>query len=204
MRYMFLAVLVAAVGGFTLASCGNSSKHGDMGADMAGAGGSTDMAVAKLNCLGVGYCIYQCVSGGQGDFQGCYNMCNKQAKPGSAMKWANAFVCGQDYCWPPSDMMGKCVPVDIPPGEPGYVDPGQPGYPAQLLCDAGQTYDQCKNATTGQCISCIENARNIVYADFSVGPPAGPPTGMCPDPTSPDCKGGAMCMTVMNTCLGDM
>lgn len=192
MRHTFLALALAAVGGFAVASCGSSSKGGgDMGTD-GGGGGAQDMAVAKLNCLQVGGCVSQCVFNQMGDIVACYNMCQKQAKAGSAQKWASAFSCGQDYCFPPSDMLGKCVEVMGPTSN----DP-------PLLCDQGQTYDQCKNATMGTCISCIENARNIIYADFSTNPP-GPPTGMCPDPNSPDCKGGSMCTTLFNTCLADM
>lgn len=189
MRYSFLAlVVVAAVGGFTLASCGNKGSGGpDMGPDMATAP-VPDMAAAKLNCLGFGYCMLQC---GQLS-QACFDMCAKTAKAGSALKWNNAFNCGQDYCNPQTDMIGKCVQVKDPAGN-------GPTY----LCDPGQTYDQCRTATTpGVCINCIANARNLIWRDDSTNP-AGPPTGMCPDPASPDCKGGAMCSSVMNLCISD-
>ena len=199
MRYSFLAlVAVAAVGGFALASCGSKSGgNGDMGADMAGGGGVVDMAMPKLNCLGVGACVLNCFEGGMGDIASCFqNVCSRQAKTGSATKWGNAFICGQNYCDPPTDMMGKCVEVTIPPG--------QPNAGGKILCDPGQTYDQCNMATTpGVCANCISNARNLIWGDFSTNPP-GPPTGMCPDATSPDCKGGAMCMTLMNACIADM
>ena len=87
MRHMFLALVLAAVGGFAVASCGNSNKgNGDMGADMSGA--SPDMVATKLNCEGVGTCVYNCVISGQGDINVCAQViCSKQAKPGSEKKW---------------------------------------------------------------------------------------------------------------------
>jgi hypothetical protein len=199
MRYSLLALAVAAIGGFAVASCGNGNQSGsgDMGADMAIVSGP-DMATPKLNCLGVGNCILQCFNAGMGDIASCFqNVCSKQAKVGSAMKWSNAFICGQNYCDPPTDMMGKCVEVTVPPG--------QPGAGGKILCDPGQTYDQCSMATTpGVCANCISNARNLIWGDFSNPMMPAPPTGMCPDPASADCKGGAMCMTLMNACIADM
>jgi hypothetical protein len=121
-------------------------------------------------------------------------MCGTNAKPGSAQKWADAFQCGQDYCLGAVDMGGKCVELS---------DPTNANNPP-LLCDVGQTYQQCAAATTaGTCIMCITDARNLVYADFSTDP-AGPPTGMCVNPASPDCKGGAMCTSFVNTCISDL
>jgi hypothetical protein len=194
MRYSFLALAVAAaVGGFTLASCGKGGSTGpDMGPDMATVA-LPDMAAPKLNCLGIGNCVLQCYLAGMGDISSCYNTtCMKQGKPGSAAKWANAFTCGQDYCDPPSDMLGECIPVKDPAGT-------GPTY----LCDPGQTYDQCKNATTpGVCSNCLANARNLIWGDFSTNPPSAP-TGMCPNPAATECKGGAMCMGLMNSCIGD-
>ncbi len=199
MRQTFLALAVAAVGGFALANCGNGSNNSaDMGRDMAGSGGSgggQDMAAGpKLNCLGVGGCILQCVTSGTGDINSCFTMCSKQAKAGSANKWGAAFICGQDYCDPRTDMMGKCVEVP---------DPANPNN--ILLCDPGQTFQQCSTATTpGTCAKCIANARNLIYGDFTDPNNPMPPNGMCPDgPTYPDCKGGAMCMTMMNACISD-
>lgn len=200
MRQTFLALALAAIGGFALANCGSSSNNsgGDMGHDMAGPGGGGDLAAAKLNCLGVGNCVLQCVISQQGDLGTCFTMCSKQAKTGSANKWGAAFICGQNYCDPQTDMQGKCVEV---------TDPAPPaGQPAQtLLCDPGQTYMACLNATTpGICSKCIANARNLIYGDFTDPNNPAPPTGMCPDgPTYPDCKGGAMCMTMMNACISD-
>lgn len=200
MRQTFLALAIAAVGGFALANCGSSSNNNntDMGHDMAGTTtGGGDMSAAKLNCLGVGNCVLQCVIAG-GDLTSCaQGMCMKQAKAGSYNKWVSAFLCGQNYCDPQTDMMGKCVEVLVPAG--------QPGAGGSLLCDPGQTYADCSMATTpGICSKCIANARNIVYGDFTDPNNPMPPTGMCPDgPTYPDCKGGAMCMTQMNACISD-
>ena len=53
------------------------------------------------------------------------------------------------------------------------------------------------------CVPCLGNARNLIYGDFTDPMNPGPPTGMCPDPASPDCKGGAMCSTMMNACIMD-
>src|SRR5206468_469783 len=104
-KQMFLALALAAVGGFALASCGSSSKdNGDMGTDMAG-GGIPDMALPKLNCLGVGNCILQCVISSTNTIDACFTTCSKQGKTGSANKWSTAFICGQNYCEPPSDMI---------------------------------------------------------------------------------------------------
>ncbi|MDB4971002.1 MAG: hypothetical protein JWN44_6691, partial [Myxococcales bacterium] len=149
------------------------------------------------NCLGVGNCVLQCVVGGTGDINSCFTMCSKQGKTGSANKWATAFQCGQDYCAPPSDMLGKCASVTIPAGEPGAG--------GQILCDQGLTYAQCQAMTSMTCIPCINNARNLIFGDFTVDPQnPGPPTGMCPDPASPDCKGGAVCTTKINACTMDL
>lgn len=187
MRHTILAVAAAAIAGLSLPACGSGSSSADMGADLG--------AAAKLNCLAVGYCEYQCVSSGKGSFTTCFQMCSTNAKPNSAKMWSDAFTCGQDYCLGPADMGGKCVILHDPTNNPANPD---------LLCDAGQTYQQCAAATTaGPCIMCIADARNLIYADFSTNP-AGPPTGMCINASSPDCKGGAMCTSLMNACIGDM
>src|SRR5438445_4605359 len=104
-KQMFLALALAAVGGFALANCGGGSNNnnGDMGPDMAGSA-IPDMSMPKLNCLGIGNCVIQCIVANQGDINSCFTMCSKQGKTGSANKWATAFQCGQDYCAPPSDM----------------------------------------------------------------------------------------------------
>jgi len=148
---------------------------------------------APLNCLGVGNCVLDCVTGAGGDLNSCFNTCKSSAKSGSANLWASAFICGQDYCTAPADAMAKCVTV---------VDPTT-GNTA--LCDPGTTYAQCTDGSfkSTSCEPCINNARNPVLGDFSKDPP-GAPTGMCPDPTSPDCKGGAQCTSKFNSCLMDL
>jgi hypothetical protein len=181
MRRTFLALVLATAGGFALASCGNGSGGGDMAA--------VDMAATKLNCLGVGNCVLQCVVGGQGNINSCFTTCSQQAKTGSASKWAQAFQCGQDYCTGPGDMSYKCVVVMAPTG-------------GSILCDPGVTYDVCKDATTGVCLDCLANARNLILGDFTTNPP-GPPTGVCLDPASVDCKGGTMCSAKMDACISD-
>jgi hypothetical protein len=198
-QQMFLALALAAVGGFTLANCGGGSNNsgGDMGGpDLAGGGGAADMALPKLNCLGIGNCTINCiVANPMMGIDGCFSQCSKQGKVGSAAKWQTAFICGQNYCAPPSDMAGKCVRVANP------ADMNQVS-----LCDPGQTYAQCTDINTppGVCSKCLANARNLILADFSTDPP-GPPTGTCPDgATYPDCKGGATCTTMMNACIMDM
>src|SRR3954447_17237362 len=131
-QQMVLALALAAVGGFTLANCGGGSNNtgGDMGADMAGGGGQPDMALPKLNCLGIGNCVINCIVANPAmGIDGCFTTCSKQGKVGSASKWSNAFICGQNYCAPASDMVGKCVRV---------ADPMDPN--SVSLCDQGQTY----------------------------------------------------------------
>src|SRR5439155_26459621 len=106
---------------------GSKSKDtGDIGTDMAG-GGIPDMALPKLNCLGVGNCVLQCVISSTNTIDACFTTCSKQGKTGSANKWSTAFICGQNYCAPPSDMIGKCVEVVVPPGAPGAG--------GKILCD---------------------------------------------------------------------
>ncbi len=198
MRHTFLALAVAAVGGFALANCGNSNNSsGDMGKDMAGSGGTQDMAIAKTNCMGVANCVYTCISGGT-DINTCATQCSKNAKAGSATKWNNAVICGQNYCIGNADMMtGKCIQLPVP---------GMAG--SSLLCDPGSTYAAC--SATGymstSCLPCLDQARNIWIYDISVDPAnPGPPTGMCSMPTGADCTGAqTMCMTAFNACLNDM
>jgi len=198
MRQMFLALVVAAFGGFMAASCGSSSNNNaDMGKDMAGAAGP-DMVVVKVNCMGMANCMYTCIGGGT-DINTCATQCSKTAKAGSATKWINAVVCGQDYCKGNNDMMApKCS---------SPVDPAT-GMPSNLLCDPGSTFAMCSASgyMSTVCAPCIEQARNFWFEDSSVDPMnPGPPTGMCSMPTSADCTGAkAACMTQFNACLNDM
>ena len=196
MRQMFLALAVAALGGFMTASCGNSSNKGDMGGtgDMAGTGGAQDMAVVKANCMGVANCVYTCISGGT-DINTCATQCMKNAKAGSFNKWAAAVTCGQDYCVGDADMMtGKCVALAAPGG-------------GTDLCDPGITIAQCTASTymSTSCLPCLDQARNQFIYDISVDPAnPGPPTGMCSMPTSADCMGAkTACGTQFNACLND-
>ncbi|HEX6835587.1 MAG TPA: hypothetical protein VF334_03390, partial [Polyangia bacterium] len=77
---MVLALVAAAVGGFVVASCGNSNKGGgDMGADMSGSS-APDMVVTKLNCLAYANCIYNCLPTQNGSVATCQSICDKQAK----------------------------------------------------------------------------------------------------------------------------
>jgi hypothetical protein len=198
MRQMILALAVAAVGGFALASCGSSSNNNvDMGRDMAGPAVGPDMSIVKTNCMGMANCIYTCISGGT-DINSCATMCAKNAKPGSATKWNAAVICGQNYCLGDQDMMsGKCIENAVP-GMAGSFQ----------LCDPGTTYAQCTATSyvSTSCSPCIEQARNLWFEDSSVDPMnPGPPTGMCSMPTSPDCTGAkTACMTQFNACLNDM
>lgn len=197
MRQMFLALAVAAVGGFMTASCGSSSNKGDMGADMAGSGGAQDLAIAKANCMGVATCVYTCISGGT-DINTCATQCMKNAKAGSFNKWAAAVTCGQDYCKGNNDMMApECV---------SPVDPST-GMASNLLCDPSSTFAQCSASTymSTVCLPCLDQARNQFIYDISVDPAnPGPPTGMCSMPTSADCMGAkAACGTQFNACLND-
>jgi hypothetical protein len=186
MRQTLLALVVAAVGGFALANCGSSSNNNtDMGKDMAGAGGVGDMAAAKINCLGVGYCIATCTSP---DINTCIAMCMKMAKTGSYQKFANAVSCGQNYCAPDPDAgtAGSCV--------------RKSGTSGTYLCDPAQAYTDC---VAGQmqngCTMCLDNA---VGAPL-LGDGTTPPMGTCTDPNAPSCKGGPACATVMNACISD-
>jgi hypothetical protein len=197
MRQMVLALALAAVGGFAVASCGNSNNNGDGGTgDMSGGGPPPDLAIAKTNCMGVAQCVYTCISGGS-DINTCATQCSKNAKAGSATKWTNAVICGQNYCLGNQDMMnGKCTSVPVP---------GMAG--SSLLCDPGLTYAQCSdmNYMSTLCLPCLDQARNIWIYDISVDPAnPGPPTGMCSDPTGADCMGAKnLCMTQFNACLND-
>lgn len=187
MRQTFLLLAIAAVGGFVAASCGSSNKSpGDMGPDLAGTA-PPDMTVAKLNCLGIGYCVATCTIS---DVQACFTMCAKMAKPGSQNKFANAFNCGQMYCAPDPDagMTAACVKT---------TDPTGMGPP--LLCSPGESYSACSMNGPSACNTCLDNAvGSPLFGDGST-----PPTGMCTDPTMPSCKGGPMCATYFNACIND-
>lgn len=154
-----------------------------------------DLAPTPLNCLGMGKCVYDCLNAGS-DLNTCDTRCSPKTKPGSASKWNNAVVCGQDYCIADADMKtGRCVEV---------ADPGNPNV--FVLCDPGITYAQCTAQTyvSTSCLPCLDQARNPWIYDTSTDP-AGPPTGMCSMPTSADCMGAkAMCMTQFNACLNDL
>jgi hypothetical protein len=187
LRHTFLALVLAGVSGFAIASCGNNSNNnGDMGPDMSG-GGAADMTALKLNCLGIGYCVATCTNS---DVQACFTMCAKMAKAGSQTKFANAFNCGQMYCAPDPDagMMAACVRT---------TDPAGVGPP--LLCDPSQTYATCSMNGPSGCNTCLDNAVGApLFGDGST-----PPTGMCTDPTAPSCKGGTMCTTQFMACISD-
>ncbi len=196
MRQMFLALAVAAIGGFMTASCGSSSNKGDMGADMAG-GMPPDMSIAKANCMGVANCVYTCISGGT-DINTCATQCSKNTKAGSFTKWENAVLCGQAYCVGDADMMtGKCIEVPVPNMAGSFQ-----------LCDPNTTYAQCSASTymSTSCLPCLDQARNIWIYDISVDPAnPGPPTGMCSMPTSADCMGAkTACGTQFSACLNDV
>jgi hypothetical protein len=202
MRQMFLALAIAAVGGFALANCGGSNNNnGDMGKDMAGVTAPADMSIAKINCMGVANCVYTCIGGGT-DLNTCATQCSKNAKSGSATKWINAVLCGQSYCVGDADMMtGKCVSLPVTPGMDGPNDPHD-------LCDPGTTIATCTASTymSTSCQPCLDQTRNLWIDDISVDPAnPGPPTGMCSMPTSADCTGGqAACTTPFNACLNDV
>jgi hypothetical protein len=168
----------------------------DGGNDAGGDAGSVplpDMVVVRLNCLAMGKCVWTCLNGGT-DLNTCTTQCSMSAKPGSASKWTNAVVCGQNYCVGDTDMMtGRCILVS---------DPGNPG--SQLLCDPGTTFTQCTaaNYMSTSCAPCLDQARNVWFEDPSN--PSNPPTGMCTMPTSADCMGArTTCMTQFNACLND-
>lgn len=195
MRHTVLALTIAAVGGFASAGCGSGSNNGgggDMGRDMAGGGGGggggMDMAAVKLNCLGIGFCIASCPQGTP--VQTCFTMCAKMAKPNSNTKFGNAFNCGQSYCAPDPDSgaTAKCVRT---------VDPT--GVNGPLLCAPGQTYAQCMANGPSICNTCLQDA----IGDPLLGDGVTPPTGTCMNMSSPDCKGGAMCMSQFAACIGD-
>jgi hypothetical protein len=198
MRQMVLALALAAAGGFAVASCGNSNNNGDGGTgDMSGGGPPPDLAIAKTNCMQMAQCVYTCISGGS-DINTCATQCGKNAKAGSATKWTNAVICGQNFCLGDKDMMtGKCISL-TPPGMP-TANPN--------LCDPGIDYATCNdpNHMSTSCLPCLDQARNIWIYDISVDPAnPGPPTGMCSDPTGADCSGAkALCMTQFNACLND-
>lgn len=199
MRQSVLALVVAAVGGFAVASCGNSNNNGDGGGsgDMAGTGGgAVDMAVAKTNCKGMANCVYTCIIGGS-DINTCATQCSKNAKAGTANKWIAAVICGQNYCLGDQDMMsGKCVTL---------ADPANAG--SSDLCDPGKTFAQCTDPTymSTSCNPCLDDSRNMWVLDESVDPAnPGPPTFACAHAASADCTGAqTTCMASFNACLNN-
>jgi hypothetical protein len=187
---MVLALAVAAVGGFALASCGNSKNNGDMGTDMGGGGGALDMTVQKLNCLQIGYCVATCTNP---DPQSCFTMCTKNVKAGSDRKFANAFNCGQQYCAPNPDsgMAAACVPTP---------DPTDPTNQNKVyLCDPAQSYADCVAGKPSGCNTCLDNA----VGSPLLGDGVNPPTGMCTDEAAASCRGGTMCTTAFQACTSD-
>jgi hypothetical protein len=202
MRKTLLALAVAALGGFMAASCGNSSNKGDMGGTSDMGAAPPDMVVTKLNCEGVGTCVYNCLINGQGDLGTCaQTICAKTAKAGSVQKWINAVVCGENYCVGDADMMtGKCVEVTVPPSDMGAG--------GTLLCDPGSTAATCNSPSymSKVCSPCLDNARNFWFIDEVTDPTTpNPPTFMCADASSADCTMAAStCMTAFGACRNDM
>ena len=143
---------------------------------------AADMAMPALNCLGYGGCVLVCYekAGATGDATDCIDSCKAITRPLSVSYWSEAYLCGQDYCLGVGDAgVGKCV-VD------GTQDVDAPGAPA------------------GSCVACLLESSDIVLGDFSNPNAPAPPTGICPDPTSPDCKGGPACMAKFQNCIDDL
>lgn len=191
MRYTFLAGVMAVGLGLALGGCGSSSKgKGDMG--------GKDLSGPKLNCLAFSSCVYDCLAQNKGDINTCaQNICIQEAKPNTYKKWVAAVTCGEDYCKGVGDGgVAKCTQPDQSPGMMG-----------DLLCDPGVTYAECNSSTykSTVCSPCLDEARNFWFYDISVNPiNPGPPTGMCPDPSTADCMGAkAACATEFDNCLND-
>jgi hypothetical protein len=146
---------------------------------------ASDIAMAPLTCLGLGSCILDCLNTGPtgtGDMAGsplqaCLDQCAPLTTAVVARDWVNAFNCGIDFCYGVADAsVAQCVgQAQDPPGTPG-----------------------------GTCTTCIYNAPFLVLGDFSDPNVVTAPTGMCPNPNSPDCKGGTECTSKFNTCINQM
>jgi len=197
MRQMCLALVLAGVSGFAVASCGSSSHNGDMGPDL---GGSADMVQPKLSCEGVGSCVYNCLLTGQAqDLATCARtICAPMAKVGSEPKWEAAVLCGEGYCTGGADMgTAKCIDQKF------TTDMGS----GDALCDPNVTVAQCLDPAYVSmiCSPCLANARNYWFFDETVPNNPAPPTFMCPDPASADCTGAATkCAQEFTACKNDM
>jgi hypothetical protein len=113
----------------------------------------------------------------------------------------NAVLCGQDFCLGAKDMSNaRCVRQPIP------ADMGP--SPGDNLCDPGITALQCDDPAyqSSVCTPCLSEARNFWVFDESVNPMnPGPPSFMCPMPTSADCMAAqAACASTFNACLNDL
>src|SRR5260370_24457720 len=98
------------------------------------------------------------------------------------MLWSIASRWGIDYCTGVADAsVSKC---QLNAAMTQYVD--TPGEPA------------------GTCDTCFINAPDVVLGDFSDPTLPTAPTGMCPNPKSPDCQGGLECMAKVQKCIADM
>lgn len=197
MRRMFAAWILAGVSGFAVAGCGNGSNgNADMAQSM------PDLAaMAKLNCQGVGSCVYNCLLTGMAtSIAGCARtICAPMAKTGSEALWEAAVLCGEGYCTGGSVDAGttKCVDHKLT-GDMGTGD---------ALCDPNVTIDQCLAATYQSqiCGPCLTEARNYWIFDETNPQSPGPPTFMCLMASSADCMGAnAKCAQQFAACHGDM
>jgi hypothetical protein len=142
------------------------------------------MSMAPVTCLGLGGCMLDCLSNGTmssdmagNPIQNCFNQCAPMTTQAVARLWLNAYNCGIDFCFGAADAsVAQCTSNGMDP----------PGTPS------------------GTCDTCIFNAPFLVIGDFSDPNVPTAPTGTCPNPASPDCKGGAECMAKFNSCINQM
>lgn len=195
MRRTFVALVLAGVTGFVAAGCGDGNGSADMSHAM------PDLAVMnKLNCEGVGSCVYNCLLNQLAtSIRACAEtVCGPQAKMGSVTLWENAVICGEDYCTGATDMSTpKCVD-HILTGDLGTGDE---------LCDPGVSAADCAQPTymSTVCSPCLIQARNYWIFDQTNPQAPGPPTFMCTMASSADCMGAnTMCTQSFAACRNDM
>lgn len=196
MRRTFVALLLAGVSGFAVAGCGNG---GNGSSDMAQS--LPDLAVTpKLNCEGVGSCVYNCLLNQlAASIRACAEtVCAPQAKSGSVALWEKAVICGEDFCTGATDMSTpRCVDHTFS-DDMGMGD---------VLCDPNVSVADCRAATymSQVCSPCLIQARNYWIFDQTNPQAPGAPTFMCTMASSADCMGAnAMCTQQFAACRNDM
>jgi hypothetical protein len=160
-----------------------------------------DLAImAKLNCEGVGSCVFNCLVTGQATtIVACARtVCAPMAKTGSEALWEAAVLCGEGYCTGNVDAgTAKCVD-HLYNNDMGMGD---------ALCDPNVTVDQCLAPTYQSqiCSPCLTEARDYWIFDDTNPKSPGPPTFMCLMPSSQYCsEANTQCAQQFGACHNDM